>query len=249
MEFIYRKLISTVVSTLVISFILSFIGVTRFEQSYHMGNELLGWSVVYIMYSGVIILIYGGFISGVLEYVHLKWFKQSTSLYIGIHGFFGMLFGLFTLSWMMGLVGAFAALLYGAVDRILYKNQFKEKSIVTVTVSLVLLYVIPWMFLETISPQESPFTARDAVEFATEGEGTATDSFPKEIGKWQGVVNGYQVIRETSAEEIAKEKYLIVFTESWEKGEETGTWYLSYEVERGSLSAAGNGGDVPPYPK
>ncbi|MGJ9458665.1 hypothetical protein [Oceanobacillus sp. CF4.6] len=249
MRFIYRKLISTIVSTLVISLILSFIGVTRFEQSYHMGNDFLGWSVVYIIYSGMIILIYGGFISGVLEYVHLKWFKQSTSLYIGIHGIFGLLFGLFTLSWMMGLFGALAALMYGAVDRILDKKQFKEKSLITVTVSLVLLYAIPWAFLEIITPPEPPFKVEDAVEFATQGEGTATDSFPKEIGKWQGVINGYQVIRETSAEEIAKEEYLIVFTESWEKGEEAGTWYLSYEVERGVLSAAGNGGDVPPYPK
>jgi hypothetical protein len=92
-----------------------------------------------------------------------------------------------------------------------------------------------------------PFTKEDAVKFATSGKGTAIEHFPKEIGKWEGTIDGYQVIRETNDKEIGEEIYIVIFTENWSKGTGKGSWTLSYKVDRENLTANGEKGNMPPY--
>ncbi|WP_156187392.1 hypothetical protein [Peribacillus loiseleuriae] len=94
-----------------------------------------------------------------------------------------------------------------------------------------------------------PFTMEDAVEFATNDNGTVTDVFPKNIDKWEGQIDGYRVERETATKETGKEKYFITFTERWNTGKVKGFSSFSYEVERGSLTASGSEGNEPPYYK
>ncbi|MBM7551407.1 hypothetical protein JOC33_000297 [Thalassobacillus pellis] len=92
-----------------------------------------------------------------------------------------------------------------------------------------------------------PFTKEDAVDFVTNNKGFDIESFPEEIGKRTSIIEGYQVIRETSAEEINDEVYLVSFTEHWSKGSKKGSWTRSYKVGRGSLTAKGGMGELPPY--
>ena len=92
-----------------------------------------------------------------------------------------------------------------------------------------------------------PFTQEDAVETATSGEGTVIDHFPKEIGEWQGMIDGYQVTRETNAKKIGKEVYIVTFKEDWNRGTEKGSSTISYQVDRHGLTATTGDGNLPPY--
>src|SRR5690625_4107658 len=107
--------------------------------------------------------------------------------------------------------------------------------------------VLCWGFLQVTSPTMPPFTKEDAVSYATSGEGSVTDEFPKTVGQWEGKKGDFQVIRETSVEEIGRETYIVTFTEHWEKGMETGIWILSYEVDRQSITLSSMEGDMPKY--
>ncbi len=42
---------------------------------------------------------------------------------------------------------------------------------------------------------------------------------------------------------------MITFTERWKKGKVKGSWSITYEVVRGSLSSYGSEGDEPSYYK
>ncbi|MCK6208072.1 MULTISPECIES: hypothetical protein [Bacillus] len=44
-----------------------------------------------------------------------------------------------------------------------------------------------------------------------------TDRFPEREGKWEGEIKGYQVVKETSAEKIGKEKFIISYKDHGEK--------------------------------
>ncbi|WP_366163827.1 hypothetical protein ABXS71_12265 [Bacillus infantis] len=44
-----------------------------------------------------------------------------------------------------------------------------------------------------------------------------TDRFPEREGKWEGGIKGYQVVKETSAEKIGKEKFIISYKDHGEK--------------------------------
>jgi hypothetical protein len=88
--------------------------------------------------------------------------------------------------------------------------------------------LISWGYFQFTSPPMPPFTKEDAVKFATSGKGTAIEHFPKEIG-----------------EEI----YIVTFTENWSKGTGKGSWTLSYKVDRESLTANGEKGNMPPTMK
>jgi hypothetical protein len=76
-----------------------------------------------------------------------------------------------------------------------------------------------------------------------------TDHLPKGEGKWKGKIKGYQVVKETSAEKIGKEKFIITYKESWEKDGKSSSWYFLGEVGRQFLTGKGGGGEEPPYYK
>ena len=93
----------------------------------------------------------------------------------------------------------------------------------------------------------APFTAVEAIEFAAGGDDSVVAALPKKPGIRKGRIGGYHVERETSAREIGREKYIITFTERWDKGLEKDSWIWTYEVERDSVSAKSGKGTAPPY--
>ncbi|QDP41156.1 hypothetical protein [Radiobacillus deserti] len=247
-DYLLRKLLTTIVTTSALSFLFVFLyAIKGFEFVPDLGNQLLAWFFVYFMYIGVVILLYGNVVSIIVDYAQYKWFPKSDWLYVLILGIFGLANGLFFQLQSFAIVGMAAAILYGLMDKWLSKRKEKEKKIRMFLFAPIALLVCCWGFLQLISPPEPPFTKEDAVEFATSSEGSVTALFPDQIGKWEGTIDGYQVIRKTDAKDIGKETYLVTFSESWKKGEEEGKRTFSYKVERGSLTMSGENGEVPPY--
>jgi len=213
--------------------------------------EFIGWFIFFIIYSGLIILFYGNLVSVGTEYVQKKWFKHHNWLYVLILGIFGLAFGVLTREIVFILYGLISAVVYAVVDKCLEKRFLEEKSIKAFILIPLAAVLVTWSFLQFTSPPKPEFTIEDAVQLATAGDGTMIDLFPKEIGKWEGTVDGYayQVTRETSAEEIEEEVYKVSFTETW--GNEFGerSWVLTYIVKRNSVSGHSKEGIVPPYYK
>lgn len=249
MHMISRKLITTVFTTAMVSLAMGLFTLRGFTDTYHLGNALMGWTYASFMYVGAIIFTYGNIVSICLEIAQKKWFAGNRWLYITLHGVFGLANGLLFNNGLLALFGTAAALLYACVDSWIFVQSAKQKSVEYVLLVPIFIYLTAWVVFEYISPEEPPFTMENAVAFATSGDGTVTDVFPEKIGSWQGVIGEYEVTRETSAERIGNEKYIVTFTETWKKDGEIGSWSLAYEVERNSLSALFESGDLPDYYK
>jgi hypothetical protein len=247
-SYIGRKLMTTFVSTFIFSFLLAFLS---FHDSSgatsNQGNAFIGWFLIFFMYIGAIILIYGNLVSVGVEYLQRKWFKNQDWLYVFILGVFGLSNGLFFQDVTFALFGMFAAILYAIIDKRLYKRKVENKGSKMFFLLPIASLILAWGYFQFMSPPMPPFTMEDAVEMATSGAGTALEDFPKEKGKLEIVIDGYQVTRETEIEEIKKEYYLVSFKEEWKKGTETGYWTLSYKVDRNSLTANRKTGQMPPY--
>lgn len=248
-SFILRKLSTTFVVTTMSSFlfVLAYGFVDGFESEYDRGNQLMGWFFFYFICIGVIILVYGNLVSIVIEKLQTKWFPVHNWLYILILGVFGLANGLLFPSFTFALLGMMAALIYGIIDKWLYNRMTRNRSIKVFFLIPMAALLLCWGYFQYTSPPKPPFTIEDAVHFATSGEGTEIELFPKTIGKWEGNIEGYQVTRETKAIEIGEEIYIVSFIENWKKGKETGTYLLSYKVERGSLIFHSGQGEPAPY--
>jgi hypothetical protein len=247
-KFMLRKLIATFVSTTIFSFLLALLYILQAPSIiYNQGNQFIGWFFVYFIYIGAIILIYGNLVSAGTEYLQRKWFRKLDWLYVTILGIFGLANGVFFGEITLAYCGMVAAILYGIIDKWLNKKIMKNKSVKMFFLAPIALLVISWVYFQISSPTMSPFTKEDAVDFATKGEGTVIENFPKEIGQWTSNIEGYQVQKETSVKEIKAEVYMVSFTERWYKGAEKGSCTISYKVSRGSLTAKGSTGKMPPY--
>ncbi len=207
----------------------------------------MGWSLVYMMYVGVIIMLYGNVVSILLEFLRIKWLKRRDWLFVLLHGILGLANGFVFQNWLLGISGMLAAICYAIIDRWIYTRQKKQKGAKMFVSIPVLIYGLSWGILQFISPSMPPFTKEDAVEFATSGQGTVIDRFPEKIEKWEEKIAGYHIERETTARKIGDEKYIVTFTETWKKGDDMGSRYYSYKVERNSITAYQVGGKQPPY--
>ncbi|WP_438298108.1 hypothetical protein [Sporosarcina sp. FA15] len=245
---IVRKLITTFVATTIFSAPFGFFNIGgSSEIIYNQGNQFIAWFFIFSMYIGVIILIYGNLVSIGIEHLQRKWFPRQDWLYVLILGVFGLANGLFFQEISLAFYGMLAAILYAVIDKWLYKRNTKNKSVKLFFLIPLASLLIIWGYFQFTSPPMPPFTIEDAVTFATSGEGTTIDYFPKEISAWEGTIDGYEVKRETSAIEIGDEIYTVTFTENWRKGTVKGSWTFSYKVERGSSTATRDKGNMPPY--
>lgn len=246
---IIRKLITTFVTTIVTSILFAFFTLKESHSKiiYSLGNEFMGWFFIFFMYIGIIILIYGNLVSIGIEHLQRKWFIQHDWLYVLILGIFGLANGLLFQASIFALYGMLAALLYGGIDKWLYKRSSESKGIKMFFLLPIASLLLFWGYFHFISPPMSSFTKEEAVEFATSGEGDYTDYFPKEIGEWQGTIEGYQVEKKTTVKEIEEEMYIVSFEENWKKGTQAGNWTLSYKVERDGLGMYDEKGELPPY--
>ncbi len=220
---------------------------TSGESPYQLGMSFLGLTFFYALYVGAVVLIYGNLVSSVIEYGQKKGLIKHTWLYVLCHGFFGLLFGLLFKQWILGIYGMVVAVFYALLDRWLFARSNDAGSIKLLLLSPVLAGGLLWGYFQIQSEPMPPFTEKEAIEFATEGERSVSDTFPEKAGKWEGKIAGYDVERETSAKEIGHETYIVLFKETWDNGKENGSWSMSYEVDRNGMSAKGWEGTYPPY--
>ncbi|MFS0725238.1 hypothetical protein [Paenibacillus sp. 1P07SE] len=176
------------------------------------------------------------------------------TLYVAIHGLFGIFPGLVFKFPAFVLCGVFAASLYALADRWTQRRLARGQGIKRIWLLPVLVCTATLVYLDATTPEPPPlppFTKAAAVAFATAGEGTEIDRFPKQEGVWRGEIDGYSVVRRTRAEESPgkhlNKVYLVTFSESWQKGSERGSYTLTYLVQRGSLTFHRQEGDTPPY--
>lgn len=222
---------------------LSNVDMTIYEQ----GNHFVGWTFVFFLYVGAVILVYGNIISIGVELLQRKYFVRHKWLYIGILGIFGALFGIVYEEMSLAIFGFSAAIFFAFLDLWLRKYSYKTKQLFFLILSPLLILFCLWLYLQIMSPPVPPFTQEDAVSFATSGEGTMISDFPKEIGIWTGTIGDYEVKRETSVIAIDDEEYVVTFTEEWRKGLTSGTSHTSYIVDRNSMTINESEGNSPPY--
>ncbi len=244
---IARKLIATFFSSIIVSILLFLFSYDSSKIVHDTGIEFIGWFLIFFMYIGIIILIYGNLVSIGVEFLQKKWFKKQGWLYVLLLAIFGLANGVFFQDIVFAYYGLLAALLYAIVDKLLFKRFQEEKSIKAFILIPIVSVLLTWGYFHLTSQPLPPYTIEEAVQFVTSGEGTAVENFPKEISEWEGTVDGYRVKRETSAEEVEEEVYKVTFTETWGKGTSERSWVLSYMVKRGSSYLHGEEGIIPPY--
>ncbi|MFZ3578760.1 hypothetical protein [Virgibacillus sp. DJP39] len=244
---VIRKLITTFVTVTLVSITLASVSLLESQFQYNLGNQLMGWTFLYIVYVGVIVLIYGNAVSFIVKFAQKRWFKHNNWIYVSLHGLFGLANGLLFTFWYAALYGLLAALFYAFIDRWIYTRDLKEKRMRLFIIVPLVIYGILWGVLQIISPTMPPFSKQDAVEFATSGEGTIIEIFPEKIGETKQNIGNYTVTRETQVERVQDETYVVTFTERWSSQYRSGYWYTSYIVKRGQLTIDEQGGTNPPY--
>jgi hypothetical protein len=227
-NFLQRKITATFFTTVTLAMILALLSLSDIGAgTSDYGEAFLFATMLYGLYGGVIILVYGNLVSALIEFVMNRWFKRNTWIYILLHGVFGLI--------MLGdpilaVFGVGSAILYACIDMWIFYRIRNEKRIKMLMLTPIPIFAVVWAVLSFISPDPPPFTAEDAIEFVTSGEGTIIDKFPKD----EGVITVGNATRETSVEEIRDEVYIVTFTETWKDDDTGGPWFISYKVERGS---------------
>ncbi|SFL56003.1 hypothetical protein SAMN03159341_107134 [Paenibacillus sp. 1_12] len=250
---LFRKCLAAYFSSWAIVLLVSFPFMTVGGTSWHAAGTYSSWASVIALYAIPSIFLYGILISSLLELAIKKW-KVTDSAKGLVSGFchvvMGLLFGIMFQSSLFSIMGGIAAILFFGFDRIMLRFlPFMKRS------TRILLLAVPVICFGLIvgtlyvsSPPKPPFTAIDAVDFATSGSGTTIDKFPKHIGMQKLQIEGYEVERETTVVETAiKEQYLVTFIERWRKEGEAGEQRMIYEVSRGTMGGKGGGGTEPPY--
>lgn len=248
-----RKIMAAYVTTWTILLCLGFFSWGGGE-AWNMADQYVGWFVFLAMYVVPVIFFYGITVSALIEGVFqkLNFSCPMEWLVTGfIHVIFGFAFGILLQSSLASIMGGTAAILFFGIDRILMhitpRLRWRVWSLLIVIPILIFVMIVGT--LSWSSPPRPPFTANDAVTFATSGKGTITDSFPKQVGKVSLEIKGYTVERETTvAATEDKEIYLVHFIERWRKGEEVGEYRLTYNVfSRGGMDFKEEKGQRPPY--
>ncbi|MFP3577667.1 hypothetical protein [Brevibacillus sp. SIMBA_040] len=200
------------------------------------------------LYAVPAVFLYGILVSSLIEaiFVTLK-IKGSAEPMISctLQVVFGLCFGIVLESTLFSIMGGGAAVLFFSLDRIMPTIlALKMKTRVISFIAPILLFVLIVGTIYATAPPKPPYTAKDAVQFAT----STIDRFPSKEGVIKLQIEGYDVEQETEVEETAeKETYKVVFTERWRKREESGIYQIIYEVSRGRMSARGGSGEHPPY--
>lgn len=247
-DLIKRKLKAVLLATLVSSMGWTFWEInTNNELIHHLGTHFYSMTWTYFFYIGLFVLTYGILVSFIIESFQQNWFKQADWLYILILGIFGSAIGLLFPAPVFIIAGILVASIYGVIDKWLLKRWQQNQGNKALFLVPLFAYLIVGGFFLFTSPTMPPVTAEDAVEFATYDNGTKTDDFPNKAGTWKGTVDGYEVKRKTAVEKMEENIYLVIFTESWQKGTGKGTWMTSYEVDRGSITLYEQGGNMAPY--
>ncbi|MGO1058449.1 hypothetical protein ACTL32_04865 [Planococcus sp. FY231025] len=214
---------------------------------YETGTEFSGMTFVFFLYIGMFVLIYGNLVSLAIEALQRKWFEGADWAYVLILGGFGAAIGLLFPIPHFVFIGVLTAVLYGIIDKWLLKRQVQEKANKAFCIAPFLVFLLLWGYFQNASAALPPYTAAEAIGFATSGEGTPIDRFPTEAGTWEGQVEGYQVRRTTAAEKVDDGVFEVIFKEDWETDAAAGSWMMSYIVDRESSMFHREEGVIPPY--
>ncbi|GGG61722.1 hypothetical protein [Paenibacillus radicis (ex Gao et al. 2016)] len=242
------------VMTIVLFFAWQYNGL--WTEEWEAASDFAGWAVIVSIYAFPAVFIYGIAVSICIEIIMakltihaaFKWVVSAT-----LHLSFGFLCSLPFQSVFFGFIGAGAAFYFFLVDQLVIWciRRLNRRTRVTLLAVPLVLFVFSYAALLIDSPAKPytpPFSAEEAVHFATSGSGSTIDNFPKEIGTMQLEIQGYTVERETAVTPLGtKEQYRVAFIERWMKGSEGGEHRMYYTVTRGSLEAAGSDGPRPPY--
>lgn len=247
-KLIVRKLKTTFLATFIFSMVWTCWEIKTDEEIvYYLGTHFYNMTLVYFCYIGFFVLIYGILASFVAESLQRKWFERTDWLYVSILGLFGSAIGVIFPFQAFILAGILVAVLFGIIDKWLLKRWFQNKGSKSLFTASIFIYILLGGLFWLTSPSLPAVTAADAVEFATYDNDTKTDDFPNEVGTWKGEVEGYKVERTTAVEQLEENRYLVIFTEKWQKETENGIWRTSYEVDLGSISLHDEEGNLPPY--
>lgn len=246
-----RKLVAAYFSSWTVILCLSFPDIVFGKISWNAAESYMSSVQVIALYVVPVIFLYGILVSSLLETATKK-VKGPGAKFVSslLHVVFGLCIGfVFQISQII-IMGGVAAFLFFCFDLIIvrYTPRLKLKTRWIFFAAPILLFVLIEGTLYTISPPKPPFTANDAIQFATSGNGTSIDRFPKEEGQVKLQIVGYDVERETKVEEMSRKAvYIVVFTERWHKGTENGQYQMVYEVRREGMELKRSTGLQPPY--
>ncbi|OPA78605.1 hypothetical protein BVG16_12125 [Paenibacillus selenitireducens] len=247
-----RKMMVAYVTTWIMLFCLGFFSLGGGE-AWNAAERYMGWFLVVAMYAVPVIFLYGIIVSALVEgaTLKLKFTGPGEWLVSGfLHVIFGLAFGILLQSSLFSIIGGTAAMLFFSFDRIIMyiTPRYRRRIWSFLLIMPIVVFIVIAGTLSWSSPPRPPFTANDAVTFATSGQGTIIDAFPKQEGKIHLQIEGYEVERETVIETTeVKEKYLVHFIERWRKGQEVGEHRWTYAVIRGGMNFEEEKGEQPPY--
>ncbi|MCM3631661.1 hypothetical protein M3194_30685 [Paenibacillus glycanilyticus] len=254
-QMLVRKLVAAYFTSWAISLWLSFPNIVFRGANWNAADYLLSVQVI-ALYASPVIFIYGVLVSSILEAiaVRLKVKGLIAVLVSGLlHVTFGHCFGLLIHSPQLSLIGGVASFLFFSLDLLIVRYILSlrlKTGLIFFALPIFSLLLIAGTInaISPPSPPMPPFTADDALHFATAGKGTSIDVFPKEEGKVKLKIENYYIERETKVEKSSrKDTYNVVFTERWRKGEENGQYQMVYEVSRGSMELKRSTRPKPPY--
>ncbi|MGK7377596.1 hypothetical protein ACSFXN_07115 [Planococcus sp. 1R117A] len=243
-----RKLKTTVLATFLFAMAGSIWDIQTAEETvYHLGTDFYAMTLTSFFYIGLFVLTYGNAVSIIIESFQQKWFERADWLYVLLLGVAGSAIGLLFPFQVFILSGVVVAVLYGVIDKWLLARWQRGKGNQAFFIGSIIAFFLLFGYFLLTSPSLPLLTADEAVETATQDDGTVTDVSPNEAGTWKGEVDGYQVERTTAVEQLEEGLFLVIFTETWQKGTEKGEWMLSYEVALGTVTLHDEEGAMPPY--
>jgi hypothetical protein len=131
-KMIQRKLTASFAVSASISILFAFFTVKDSEPVYGLETAFLGWLLLFMLYAGAIVFLYGNLVSFLLEALQKRvavlrkdWF------YIFLHGVFGLANGLLFQNTIAAIYGMGAALLYALLDRWLFRRKGSTLFIVS----------------------------------------------------------------------------------------------------------------------
>jgi hypothetical protein len=247
-----RNLIAAFFSSVILIIYIDFYTANKEPLSPYTFNSFVSWGFFLSLYVFPIVFVYGIGVSTITELTltKLRAFKYIRTIISGlIHISAGYLFGYVFQSQVACIYGATCAAIYFLANEALrfFWNKTKKSLINVVWCVPILIFGSLAGYFYMVSPNLPPFTENNAVAFATSGKGTNIELFPKQVGKMNLIIDGYNVERETSVTRIEKETFEVTFTERWSKEGKSGQTRSNFIVERYSSMAHGGGGDMVPY--
>lgn len=249
MQTVLRKLTATFTVTVLVSLCFGLFTYDSTVNEYNQGEALLSWSMIFFIYIGAIILVFGNLVSLSIEWFERRFRPLPWPVFVLLHGLFGLLNGLVFPAIELALAGFLCAMLYALIDRWLLRQKNNGTLVGALFIVPIVLVISSAAILQWTSPPEPSFEAKDAIEKMTHAQETRAGEFPDFAGTETTNEESLVIERTTSVEKIGRETYLVTFTENWRDasvGVESEN-FLTYKVKRNSTMLVDSGGEEVPH--